>query len=85
MFSQLNYFKLFILVTLLLLGLSRPQHSLSSPLYGGNKPSVAQEFNPKQVTLAVGTVQCVRTAWIGDINSRTVVCVEWRQIKRENK
>lgn len=54
---------------------------LSSPLYGGNQPSVAKEFNPKQVQLAAGTAECVRTAWIGNINNRTLICVEWRMLK----
>ena len=53
----------------------------SSPLYGGNQPSVAKEFNPKQVQLAAGTAECVRTAWIGNINNRTLICVEWRMLK----
>ena len=53
----------------------------SSPLYGGNQPSVAKEFNPKQLQLSAGTAECVRTAWIGDINNRTLICVEWRMIK----
>ena len=53
----------------------------SSPMYGGDQPSVAKEFNPKQVKLAAGTAECVRTAWIGDINNRTLICVEWRMIK----
>jgi hypothetical protein len=53
----------------------------SSPMYGGDKPSVAKEFNPKQVQLSAGTAECVRTAWIGDINKRTLICVEWRMIK----
>ena len=53
----------------------------SSPLYGGNQPSVAKEFNPKQVQLSTGTAECVRTAWIGDINNRTLICVEWRMLK----
>ena len=52
-----------------------------SPIYGGDRPSVAREFNPKQVKLANGTAECVITAWIGDINNRTVICVEWRMIK----
>ena len=56
-----------------------------SPIYGGNRPSVAPEFTPKQVKLANGTAECVRTAWIGDINNRTVICVEWRMVKREGK
>jgi hypothetical protein len=50
-------------------------------MYGGDKPSVAKEFNPKQVQLSAGTAECVRTAWIGDINKRTLICVEWRMIK----
>ena len=53
----------------------------SSPLYGGDRPSVAKEFNPKQIQLAAGTAECVRTAWIGDINNRTLICVEWRMLK----
>ena len=57
----------------------------SSPLYGGDKPSVAREFKPKEVKLANGTAECVRTAWIGDINNRTVICVEWRTIKQESR
>jgi hypothetical protein len=54
----------------------------SSSMYGGDRPSVAKEFNPKQVQLSVGTAECVRTAWIGDVYNRTVICVEWRMIKR---
>jgi hypothetical protein len=56
----------------------------SSSLYGGDRPSVAKEFNPKQVQLSAGTAECVRTAWIGDINNRTVICVEYR-LKKEVK
>ena len=56
----------------------------SSPMYGGDKPSVAKEFNPKQVQLTAGTAECVRTAWIGDINNRTLICVEYR-LKKEVK
>ena len=56
-----------------------------SPLNGGNRVSVAPEFAPKQVKLANGTAECVRTAWIGDINNRTVICVEWRMVKQEGK
>jgi hypothetical protein len=54
-------------------------------MYGGNRPSVAPEFKPKQVKLANGTAECVRTAYIGDINNRTVICVEWRMVKQEGK
>lgn len=68
-----------ILVLLLILCCSAMVSS--SPLYGGDRPGVAREFNPKQVKLAQGTAECVRTAWIGDINRRTLICVEWRMIK----
>ena len=71
-----------ILVLLLILCCSAMVSS--SPLYGGDKPSVAQEFNPKQVKLATGTAECVRTAWIGDVNNRTLICVEYR-LKKEVK
>jgi hypothetical protein len=54
-------------------------------MYGGDRPGVAKEFNPKQIQLAGGTAECVRTAWIGDMYNRTVICVEWRMIKREGK
>jgi hypothetical protein len=53
----------------------------SSPMYGGSRVSVAPEFTPKQVKLAGGTAECVRTAWIGDVYNRTVICVEWRMVK----
>jgi hypothetical protein len=68
-----------ILVLLLILCCSAVV--LSSPMYGGDRSSVAREFTPKQVALAGGIAECVRTAWIGDINNRTVICVEWRMIK----
>jgi hypothetical protein len=57
----------------------------SSSMYGGDRPNVAKEFNPKQVQLSIGTAECIRTAWIGDINNRTLICVEWRMIKQEGK
>ena len=72
-----------ILVLLLILCCSAMVSS--SPIYGGDRPSVAQEFTPKQVKLVNGTAECVRTAWIGDINNRTLICVEWRMVKREGK
>ena len=72
-----------ILVLLLILCCSAMVSS--SPLYGGDRPSVAQEFTPKQVKLAAGTAECVRTAWIGDVRNRTVICVEWRMVKQEGK
>jgi len=55
----------------------------SSPMYGGNRPSVAQELpvREREVRLTHGVAECVRTAWIGDINNRTVICVEYRYRK----
>jgi len=72
-------YKLTILVLLLILCGSTMVSS--SPMYGGNRVSVAPELNPKQVRLNHGVAECVRTAWIGDINNRTVICVEWRMVK----
>ena len=62
----------------------------SSPLYGGDKhhydkSAVEPQFRPKQVQLATGTAECVRTAWIGDINNRTLICTEWRMVKKGSK
>ena len=74
-----------ILLLAVILLCCSPTQLNSSPLYGGDRPNVAKEFAPKQVKLAAGTAECVRTAWIGDINNRTVICVEWRMIKQENK
>ena len=76
-------YRLTILVLIIILCASAMVSS--SPMYGGDQPSVAPEFKPKQVKLANGTAECVRTAWIGDINNRTVICVEWRLIKQEVK
>ena len=76
-------FRLVILVLLLILCASAMVSG--SPLNGGNQVSVAPEFTPKQVKLANGTAECVRTAWIGDVYNRTVICVEWRMIKQEVK
>jgi len=58
----------------------------SSPMYGGDRPSVARELPTKEreVRLNHGVAECVRTAWIGDINNRTVICVEYR-LKKEVK
>ena len=72
-------YRTIILVLLLILCASAMVSG--SPLYGGNRVSVAPEFAPKQVKLANGTAECVRTAWVGDIYNRTVICVEWRMIK----
>ena len=76
-------YKSIILVLLLILCCSAMVSS--SPMYGGDQPSVAREFTPKQVQLARGTAECVRTAWIGDVNNRTVICVEWRTVKKDGK
>jgi hypothetical protein len=80
-----KYGAIYRLVFLVLLILCCFAMVSSSPLYGGDKPSVAREFKPKEVKLANGTAECVRTAWIGDINNRTVICVEWRTIKQESR
>jgi hypothetical protein len=72
-------------ILVLLLMLCASTMVLPSPMYGGNSPSVAPEFTPKQVKLVGGTAECVRTAWIGDINNRTVICTEWRMVRREGK
>jgi hypothetical protein len=52
-------------------------------MYGGDKPSVAKELpsREREVKLNHGIAQCVRTAWIGDINNRTLICVEYRYKK----
>ena len=56
---------------------------LTSPMYGGDKPSVAKELpsREREVKLNQGIAECVRTAWIGDINNRTLICVEYRYKK----
>ena len=58
----------------------------SSPMYGGDRPSVAQELptREREVKLNQGVAECVRTAWIGDVNNRTLICVEYR-LKKEVK
>jgi hypothetical protein len=55
----------------------------SSPMYGGDQPSVARELpaRERQVRLNHGTAECVRTAWIGDVNNRILICVEYRYQK----
>jgi hypothetical protein len=55
----------------------------SSPMYGGDPPAVARELPAKerQVRLNHGVAECVRTAWIGDVNNRTLICVEYRYRK----
>ena len=77
-----NYGALYKLVILVLLLILCGSAMVSgSPLNGGNRVSVAPEFAPKQVKLGNGSAECVRTAWVGDIYNRTVICVEWRMIK----
>jgi len=58
----------------------------SSPMYGGDRPSVAQELptREREVRLNHGVAECVRTAWIGDVNNRILICVEYR-LKKEVK
>ena len=67
----------------LLLILCFPTNLLTSPMYGGDKPSVAKELpsREREVKLNHGIAECVRTAWIGDINNRTLICVEYRYKK----
>jgi len=79
---MLQYFRVCVLTTLLLF-LSRSEQVQTSPLYGGNQPSVAKELPPKEgkVQLQHGVAECVRTAWIGDVRNRTVICVEYRYRK----
>jgi len=73
-----------ILVSLLILCASAMVSS--SPMYGGNRPSVAQELpsREREVRLNHGIAECVRSAWIGDINNRILICVEYR-LKKEIK
>jgi len=58
----------------------------SSPMYGGDRPSVARELpaREREVRLNHGVAECIRTAWIGDVNNRTLICVEYR-LKKEVK
>jgi hypothetical protein len=73
-----------ILVLLLILCASAMVSS--SPMYGCDRPSVARELpaREREVRLNHGVAECVRTAWIGDVNNRTVICVEYR-LKKEVK
>ncbi len=56
---------------------------LTSPMYGGDKTNVAKELpsREREFKLNHGIAECVRTAWIGDINNRTLICVEYRYKK----
>ena len=75
-----------ILILVLLLILCASAIVSSSPMYSGERPSVARELpaREREVRLNHGVAECVRTAWIGDINNRTVICVEYR-LKKEVK
>jgi len=75
-----------IVILVLLLILCASAMVSSSPMYGGDRPSVAPELpaRERQVRLNHGVAECVRTAWIGDVNNRTVICVEYR-LKKEVK
>jgi hypothetical protein len=72
-----------IVILVLLLILCASTMVSSSPMYGGDRPSVAPELpsREREVRLNHGTAECVRTAWIGDVNRRTVICVEYRHRK----
>ena len=73
-----------IVILVLLLILCASAMVSSSPMYGGNRPSVAPELpaREQEVRLNHGVAECVRTAWIGDVNNRTLICVEYR-LKKE--
>jgi hypothetical protein len=55
-------------------------------MYGGDRPGVARELpaREQEVRLNHGVAECVRTAWIGDVRNRTLICVEYR-LKKEVK
>jgi len=75
-----------IVILVLLLILCASAMVSSSPMYGGDRPSVARELpaREREVRLNHGVAECVRTAWIGDVNNRIVICVEYR-LKKEVK
>jgi hypothetical protein len=61
--------------------------SASSP-HGGekhhyDKSAVAKELpsREREVRVNHGVAECVRTAWIGDVNNRKLICVEYRYKK----
>lgn len=72
-----------IVILVLLLILCASAMVSSSPMYGGDQPSVAGELpaRERQVRLTHGVAECVRTAWIGDVNNRMLICVEYRYRK----
>jgi len=71
---------LFLVLSLIL---CFPTLVVTSPMYGGDKTNVAKELpsREREVKLNHGIAECVRTAWIGDINNRTLICVEYRYKK----
>jgi hypothetical protein len=72
-----------IVILVLLLILCASAMVSSSPMYGGDQPSVARELpaREREFRLTHGVAECVRTAWIGDVNNRTLICVEYRYRK----
>jgi hypothetical protein len=70
-------------LVLLLLLLCTVQPNFSSPLYGGDKLNVAKELpnGEREVKLNHGVAECIRTAWIGDVNTRKLICVQYRYKK----
>jgi len=72
-----------IVILVLLLILCASAMVSSSPMYGGDQPSVARELpaREREVRLTHGVAECVRTAWIGDVNNRMLICVEYRYRK----
>ena len=75
-----------IVILVLLLILCASAIVSSSPMYGGDRPGVARELpaREQEVRLNHGVAECVRTAWIGDVRNRTLICVEYR-LKKEVK
>jgi hypothetical protein len=62
--------------------------AIALPPHGGekhhyDKSAVAKDLpvREREVKLNYGTAECVRTAWIGDINNRKLICVEYRYKK----
>jgi len=60
----------------------------ASPPHGGekhhdDKSAVARELpsREREVRLNHGVAECVRTAWIGDVNNRRLICIEYRYRK----
>ena len=75
-----------IVMAMMLLTLCLSTVVSSSPMYGGDRSSVARELpvREREVKVVNGVAECVRTAWIGDINNRKLICVEYRY-RKESK